>query len=305
MERATTDVPKSSISKHRWQLLRSFIKDRNLNVQHKRSHAFGLFTSCKITDLKEVGFENVDDGCQVQNGYEWFQYSCGHFPDHQLAVRQRVRSVTWNDATGFDNTGNICVWPSEEILSYLGIKNSEDFRNKTVCELGAGMTGLASMMLSIASETGEVLITDGNMDGVKNLQKIMKANNRKFGKTEVKIKQLRWNANEDFKDFENYFDYLLCADCLFYEQVHDGLILVMKTLLKTEGMVLIVSPRRGSSVEHFVIKAQKWFDCEILENYDDFVWSKYCKEKECSPSSEAVRNFPVLIKMRKKQDKEN
>ena len=81
------DLPKSNISKHRWQLLRTFIKDRNLNVQHKRSHAFGLFTSCKITDLKEVVVENVDDSCQVETDYEWFEYSCGHFPDHQLAVR--------------------------------------------------------------------------------------------------------------------------------------------------------------------------------------------------------------------------
>ena len=41
--------------------------------------------------------------------------------------------------------------------------------------------------------------------------------------------------------------------------------------------MFIVSPRRGSSVENFVEKAQKWFDCECIENYDEFVWSAYCK----------------------------
>jgi hypothetical protein len=42
-------------------------------------------------------------------------------------------------------------------------------------------------------------------------------------------------------------------------------------------MVLIVSPRRGSSVEHFIEKAQKWFNCEYIENYDEFISSEYCK----------------------------
>ena len=81
------ELSKSSISKHRWQLLRTFIKDQNLNVQQKRSHAFGLFTSCKITDLEGVGFENFDDRCQTEDGYEWFEYICGRFPTHRLAVR--------------------------------------------------------------------------------------------------------------------------------------------------------------------------------------------------------------------------
>ncbi|CAB3994505.1 calmodulin-lysine N-methyltransferase [Paramuricea clavata] len=270
-------ISKSNTPKERWQLLRMFIKNRNLNVQHKRSHAFGLFTSCKITDLREEGFENFDDRCEAKDDYEWLEYTCEHFTSCRLAVRQRVRAVNWNDATGFDNTGNICVWPSEEILSYLCIKKSKDFSEKTVCELGAGMTGLAGMMVAIASDVQEVLITDGNMDGVTNLQEINKANKRRFGKSEVHIRQLRWDIKEDYKDFENYFDYVICADCLLYEQVHENLLDVMSALLKADGMVLIVSPRRGFSVEHFIENAQKWFACEYIENYDEFISSEYCK----------------------------
>ena len=80
-------ISKSNTPKERWQLLRMFIKNRNLNVQHKRSHAFGLFTSCKITDLREVGFENFDDSCEVKDDYEWLEYTCEHFTSCRLAVR--------------------------------------------------------------------------------------------------------------------------------------------------------------------------------------------------------------------------
>jgi hypothetical protein len=80
-------ISKSNTPKERWQLLRMFIKNRNLNVQHKRSHAFGLFTSCKITDLREVGFENFDDSCEVEDDYEWLEYTCEHFHSCRLAVR--------------------------------------------------------------------------------------------------------------------------------------------------------------------------------------------------------------------------
>ena len=80
-------ISKSNTPKERWQLLRMFIKNRNLNVQHKRSHAFGLFTSCKITDLREVGFENFDDSCEAKDDYEWLEYTCEHFTSCRLAVR--------------------------------------------------------------------------------------------------------------------------------------------------------------------------------------------------------------------------
>ncbi|XP_028396486.1 calmodulin-lysine N-methyltransferase-like [Dendronephthya gigantea] len=298
-----SEISKCNRSKERWAILRNFIKNQNLDVQHKRSHAYGLFTSYKITDLIEAGYEVCNGSSKAKSGYEWLEYASEHFPSCRLAVRQRIRAVNWNDATGFDNTGNICVWPSEEVLSYICIKNSEDFRGKTVCELGAGMTGLAGMMLAIASDVQEILITDGNMDGVSNLKEIARTNKRQFGGSKaVNVRQLRWNMWEDYSDLKGHFDFVLCSDCLLYEQLHASLADVISTLLKPDGMVLMTSPRRGCSVEQFIEQAKtKCFDCECIENYDEFVWSAYCQEKEGSPLAEVVRNFPVLIKMKKKK----
>jgi hypothetical protein len=43
---------------------------------------------------------------------------------------------------GVDNTGNVCVWPSEEVLGLLVASRGRwDVSGKTVIELGGGMTG--------------------------------------------------------------------------------------------------------------------------------------------------------------------
>ena len=79
-------VLKSNTSKERWQILRNFITNKSLNVQHKRSHVFGLFASRKITDFKEVDFDN--DSCSaIQVDYEWIEYNCELFPLCRLDVR--------------------------------------------------------------------------------------------------------------------------------------------------------------------------------------------------------------------------
>ena len=78
---------KSNTSKGRWQILRKFITNRNLNVQHKRSHAFGLFKSRQIRDVKETNIKS--DRCLngIQVDYEWIEYICEVVPFVRLAVR--------------------------------------------------------------------------------------------------------------------------------------------------------------------------------------------------------------------------
>ncbi len=82
------------------------------------------------------------------------------------------------DLTGFNNTGNICIWPSEEVLAGFCMENAHIFKNKTVLELGAGMTGLAGLIVSQACSPEHVFITDGNDNSVENLQIIIEENKK-------------------------------------------------------------------------------------------------------------------------------
>lgn len=63
-----------------------------------------------------------------------------------------------------DNTGNVKIWPSEEYLANHLIKNAAKFEYKSICELGAGRSGLAAIALAIKlkSKMGQILISDGN-----------------------------------------------------------------------------------------------------------------------------------------------
>lgn len=72
--------------KEKWEILRNFIKNKKLNVQHRQQHTFGLFKSrkmekCEISDLcSYCSVESVDN-------YMWLEYTSQEFPQYRLAVR--------------------------------------------------------------------------------------------------------------------------------------------------------------------------------------------------------------------------
>ena len=69
------------------------------------------------------------------------------------------------------------VWPSEEVLAYYCIKNRCVFKQKTVLELGGGMTCLASFAVAKTSDAMLVACTDGNPASVENVKRIIQHNN--------------------------------------------------------------------------------------------------------------------------------
>lgn len=74
-----------------------------------------------------------------------------------------IRGVLSNRLVGVDNTGNICIWPTEVVLLYV-------LTTERVLELGGGLTAMAGLGLAIGRDPAslEVVVTDGHPDCVRN-----------------------------------------------------------------------------------------------------------------------------------------
>lgn len=66
--------------KERWDVLRTFIKDKKLSVHHRRTHTFGLFKSEKMANRRTSGC------CDIES-YEWFKYTSDDYPNCSVAIR--------------------------------------------------------------------------------------------------------------------------------------------------------------------------------------------------------------------------
>jgi hypothetical protein len=72
---------------------------------------------------------------------------------------------------GVDNTGNICVWPSEPLLLHLFLTQqfiADIVHNKSVLEIGGGMTALVGLGLAAMDMCKDVRLTDGHPHCVAN-----------------------------------------------------------------------------------------------------------------------------------------
>ena len=209
----------------------------------------------------------------VAESGQWLRYSC--FPGN-IHVEGRVKiledGVSLEAMVGFNNTGNLCVWPAEEVLANYCLEHCESFQGCSVCELGCGMTGLAGLMLACTTLPSNVLLTDGNEKSVCNVMEIIEANKGKFGSTKVSCDILRWDSSLHSEKYCNKFEYVLCADCLFFEDHHYDLLFVIQRLLKpNNGMAVIFAPRRGRTLENFCGIAKDYFQVQYSEHYSDRV----------------------------------
>uniref|UniRef100_A0A1I7X3R5 Calmodulin-lysine N-methyltransferase n=1 Tax=Heterorhabditis bacteriophora TaxID=37862 RepID=A0A1I7X3R5_HETBA len=146
--------------------------------------------------------------------------------------------------TGFDNTGNIRIWPGGESLAYFISVHPELVVGKTVLEVGAGFLGLPGLVSSLYAS--KVVITDGNDISVTSLRNIVSKNSI----NNVNVNILRWGTgitNDDEK-----FDVILAADCVFFPEYHDDLLTTFDVLLSHKGVIYISSPKRKGSFDKFI-----------------------------------------------------
>jgi len=218
-----------------------------------------------------------------------------------IKICVRSQSTKLRDLTGFNNTGNICVWPSEEVLGGYCLENSHLFHEKKILELGGGMTGLAGLMIAQACQPDHVEITDGNENSVENLD-ILLHENRELGllKNNVSSRLIKW-AN-GFDELDCIYDVIICADCLFFDEGRPQLLECLKKALKPGGTAIIVAPSRSGTFEEFVSQAR---DCksfvvnDMPEHYSERI-SQVREKLQSDPRYNENLHYPKLVRLEKK-----
>lgn len=280
-----TNSSSKEIASDRWRILRRAIlgarhghtPDSGTTVASvRRFSSFNLFS-----DIREYQPLTTDPPTRAEPGRrgKWHRYK--HHPEGlhciDVAIKYITESTSLEAMMGFNNTGNICVWPAEEVMAYYCLKHVERFRGATVCELGCGMTGLAGVMLAATQQPSAVLLSDGNCTSVENVKEILQENKREFGSTAVSAEVLVWDNKSitSASPHHSEFDFVLCADCLFFTNLHEELAQVILNLLKPNGTALIFAPRRSGTLDGFCLVAKKWFAVDVSPQYDSVVWERH------------------------------
>ncbi|XP_075233820.1 calmodulin-lysine N-methyltransferase [Lycorma delicatula] len=239
-------------------------------VSVRRITGFGLLSLLPLDSV-----ETSEDG--DVSGYPWFEYKADiNQESFTIMVRHLVKDITPVELMGFNNTGNICVWPSEEVLAYYVLCNRKFFDDKTVLELGGGMTCLAGLLVAKFTSASFIHLTDGNISSVENVCAIVKQN-RLENSSRVSCSVLQW-GDKEWRNTPCKYDVIMAADCLFFDDGRKDLVNTMWQLLKQDGTALVTAPRRGSTLDEFINEANKMgFLCDPLQYYNEQVWQRHLK----------------------------
>lgn len=88
----------------------------------------------------------------------------------------------------------------------------------------------------------------------------------------ISSKVLNWASYN--KEEIGLWEVIIGADCLFFQDFHSALILLLLDLLSPDGVVMFFQPRRSGSMENFRSKASLHFIVEINEDYSTQVNTK-------------------------------
>ncbi|XP_044271784.1 calmodulin-lysine N-methyltransferase-like isoform X1 [Tribolium madens] len=274
------------VARRRWAILAKALKSPVGSEPSSPTDEFSLrrISSFMLLQTQQLG--------PLDPRRSWYSYSirvggC----EHSIVIGHRIRTFSAEDLMGFNNTGNICIWPSEETLSYYVCCNLGRFRDKAILELGGGMSCLAGLFAAKYAAPKTVTVTDGNKHSVENVQAALGYNQFACG---VDCKLLKWGPVEGLQ-----YDVILCADCLFFDEARGDLIECLWSCLDERGVVFVMAPKRGGTLDDFIAQSEiKGFKCRKILNYNQVVWEKRLTLIEHCEYDDDI-HYPILIEMTK------
>ncbi|XP_023338680.1 calmodulin-lysine N-methyltransferase isoform X2 [Eurytemora carolleeae] len=235
----------------RWKILAKALLDKQINPTDGVTQSKRRFSSYNI--FKSEKLEENESGT-------WFAIQVEQYT---VQIHIMKPKMSLNNLTGFNNTGNICIWPSEECLALYCIKNKDLFRDNSVMEIGGGQTCLAGLVVAKVCNPASVTLTDGNQDSVDNLAKIVAKNSD----LEISTLKYRW-TDVQVISLSAQYDIILCADCLFFDEGRPALVSELYRLLKPGGLALVMAPLRSQTFHVFRKMAEDRFNVEHLQDFD-------------------------------------
>lgn len=269
----------------RWEILAKAIKSKAASSSEATKRKFQTYKLIETVQL---------ECCPT---YSWHRVKCRLLSDLRLEVRLLRSAVSVAELVGFNNTGNVCVWPAEECLAFYCLENRAQFTGLRVLELGGGMTCLAGLLLAATSLPKTVHLTDGNRNAVDNLEKVVDRNKD----VSVSVGQLRWDDLQAVEEMEHSFDRVICADCLFFDSGRESLVAAIRRLLTKDGVAIIVAPSRGGTFAQFEKSASEVFKVEVKNNYNETIWEAHENYLEV-PGYEEDIHYPRLMTLTNKPD---
>ncbi|CAF1007643.1 unnamed protein product [Adineta ricciae] len=240
----------------------------------------------------------------------WCKIEFPSFEDNQsnilsLDIRLCSTKIEYADLIGFNNTGNTCIWPSEEVLAFYCLKEKEIFENRSVCELGGGMTCLAGLALARSIPLKEFVATDGNEKSIANLNQILNhTENQKNWLCSIEPKVLIWSRTLNDITLKERFDFIITADCFFFENLHHDLCHTIYYMLKDSGVAINFAPYRSKTLNKFISIAETYpFECRVLEHYDQEVFDKHLQCEQINKHYTSDLHYPILVILRKCSEK--
>lgn len=301
----------TSIAKRRWKILAKAL------CKHPNSSSFDeLETKNCLPATNQTNLTTSDDYLASvrrftcfslfqrnpfigQTNENWFVYrTIVDDREYSLVIHELCQKFTPENLIGFNNTGNICVWPSEEALAYHVLHHLPAFHHLRVLELGGGMTCLAGLFIAKYSKANFVQLTDGNDLSIQNANETLSRNIiNSSGKAMCSV--LKWeNIDSNVQDDAQY-DCIISADCLFFDSARLSFINALWLFMKPTGFGLIMAPYRGDTLKIFLQQAtRKGFICQMRKCYNRIIWQKHLELLDTSLYDENI-HYPILIEITK------